>query len=184
MLIHFELVNFRNLKPTCVANMWIRFLNSYWMVLLKMSVLWIWKIPLWNIPKYIEHIPNTCQKYIQIYPRYTKIYKDIPRSTKYQAAAGPPRPAWPRGASPGPACGVSGPGRAGRPRRYLGYIRIYFDIRYMFGICFYIFYIFWHIPNGVFRKFMGRLRQIHVVFCDVSHQVCLGSQLCCESTVC
>jgi hypothetical protein len=35
--------------------------------------------------------PNIYQKYIQIYSNISKIYQDIPRYTKYQAAAGPPR---------------------------------------------------------------------------------------------
>ena len=38
--------------------------------------------------KYTQHIRKIHQKY----PRSTKIYRDIPRYTKYKAAAGPARP--------------------------------------------------------------------------------------------
>ena len=44
----------------------------------------------------------------------SKIYKDITRCTKYQAAAGLPNPAWPRGAGPVPVRPVAPRGRAGR----------------------------------------------------------------------
>ena len=59
---------------------------------------------------------NIYRKHIQIYPKIFKIPKDIPKYTKYQAAAEPPRPARPRGAGPGPAHGASVPSWAGRGR--------------------------------------------------------------------
>ena len=55
-------------------------------------------------------LPKLYQKYskiLNIYLNISDMYKGIPRHTKYQAAAGPPRR------------GASGPCRAGRPRRHL-----------------------------------------------------------------
>ena len=89
------------------------------------------KVPLWNIPK--------C---IQVYPNSSKVYKDILRFTKYQAAPGP--------------------GRTGRPRRrlvfciswyifiYLGYTCIYLDIALV-----YFQYLLVN-SNGIFWKIIGR----------------------------
>ena len=78
-----------------IPPIWVRPINSYWMVLLKMLPLWVRKVKFWNIPNN--------------YPNISKIYKDVPRYTKYQAAAGPARPSpVPRGSGPARARSRSG----------------------------------------------------------------------------
>ena len=57
------------------------------------------------------------------------------------SGGGPPRPARPRGAGPGPASGASGPGRA--ERAYLGISLYILDlVEYMFVFVWYMFWLF------------------------------------------
>ena len=101
-----------------------------------------------NIPKtYRTHTKNI-SKYIQMYPRYTKIYK-IPSG----GGAAPPGPAPTR---PGPDRGLrlgAGPGRAAPPPLGILYILVYLGISWIylniFGYMFGIFLVyFWTIGHS------------------------------------
>ena len=71
------------------VNNWVQLCQKLW-------------TPIWSVTEMIPAPPKYTlyiyQLYVQIYPIISKTYKNIPRYTRYQAAAGPPRPARPRGA--------------------------------------------------------------------------------------